>query len=62
MPVHLHLIFGCFYVLNGRVVAIETAWPTKPQIFTVYSLTKKVYLSQPWGTVLERKFTHPKAQ
>lgn len=41
MTAHLHLVCGSFQHHNGRVVAAETVWPAKPEIFTPWTFTEK---------------------
>lgn len=46
MPVHLHIVRGCFRAEqpNG-VVATESEWSAKPKIITAWPFTEKVCCS-----------------
>lgn len=45
MPLHLHIIYGCFG--KGELSTCNRDWPAKPEIFIRLVFTEKV--CQPWS-------------
>lgn len=40
---HLHIYLQLFSCYSSQTVVIDTVWPTRSKIFTVWSLIEKVY-------------------